>query len=85
MGEVCTVANTAGTVFQNEDYGIAFRPGEKRKKVDEALLSIREDGTYDLIKSKWFGECIPPTSRAESSATGSDQNGSAALPRRVAG
>ena len=50
-------AQLAGTVFQNEDYGIAFRPGDElRKKVDEALLSIREDGTYDMIKSKWFGE-----------------------------
>jgi len=50
-------AQLAGTVFQNEDYGIAFRVGDElRKKVDEALLSIREDGTFDLIKSKWFGD-----------------------------
>lgn len=54
-------AQLAGTVFQNEDYGIAFRPGDElRKKVDEALLSIREDGTYDMIKSKWFGDDTHP-------------------------
>ncbi|WP_328352774.1 transporter substrate-binding domain-containing protein [Mycobacterium sp. NBC_00419] len=49
-------AEMAGPVFKNEDYGIVFRPGsELRKQVDEALLSMREDGTYDMIKTKWFG------------------------------
>lgn len=46
----------AGTIFQSEDYGVAFRNGsELRKPFDESLLSLREDGTYDLIKGKWFG------------------------------
>lgn len=50
----------AGTIFQNEDYGVAFRNGsELRKQLDEALLSMREDGTYDLIKGKWFGSEAP--------------------------
>ena len=45
-----------GTVFQNEDYGIAFRNGsDLRKQADEALLRMREDGDYDMIKEKWFG------------------------------
>lgn len=45
-----------GTVFQNEDYGIAFRLGSAlRKQADEALLRMREDGDYDMIKQKWFG------------------------------
>ncbi|MGI9123829.1 MAG: transporter substrate-binding domain-containing protein [Mycobacterium sp.] len=49
-------AELVGTVFQSEDYGIAFRNGsDLRKTFDEALLSIREDGDYDLIKGKWFG------------------------------
>jgi len=49
-------AQLAGPIFQDEDYGIVFRIGsELRKKVDEALLSIREDGTFVMIKSKWFG------------------------------
>lgn len=46
----------AGPIFQNEDYGIAFPNGsDLRKQFDDALLSMREDGTYDLIKGKWFG------------------------------
>ena len=49
-------AQMAGPVFKDEDYGVAFRNGsELRKQFDEALLSMREDGSYDLIKGKWFG------------------------------
>ena len=50
----------AGPIFQEEDYGIAFHNGsDLRKEADEALLSMREDGTYDLIKQKWFGTGEP--------------------------
>jgi polar amino acid transport system substrate-binding protein len=50
----------AGPIFQNEDYGVAFRNGsDLRKQLDETLLSLREDGTYDLIKGKWFGTEAP--------------------------
>ena len=50
------LATLVGTVFQNTDYGIAFRNGsDLRKQADEALLKMREDGDYDLIKEKWFG------------------------------
>lgn len=50
-------AALVGTVFQGEDYGIAFRNGsELRKQADSALLLMREDGDYDLIKQKWFGD-----------------------------
>ena len=49
-------AQLAGPIFQDEDYGIVLQLGsELRKKVDEALMSMREDGTYDMIKAKWFG------------------------------
>ena len=49
-------AALVGTVFQNEDYGIAFRNGsDLRKQADRALLKMREDGDYDMIKQKWFG------------------------------
>ena len=49
-------AALVGTVFQTEDYGIAFRNGsELRKQTDEALLKLREDGDYEMIKQKWFG------------------------------
>ena len=50
------IAKIAGPIFATEDYGIAFRNGsELRKQVDETLLSMREDGTYDMIRDKWFG------------------------------
>lgn len=45
-----------GTVFENEDYGIVFRNGSVlRKQADGALLQLREDGDYEMIKQKWFG------------------------------
>lgn len=47
---------TAGAVFRKEDYGIVFAEGSPlRKKVDEALLELRENGTYAQIYQKWFG------------------------------
>ncbi|MFT3731072.1 MAG: transporter substrate-binding domain-containing protein [Hyphomicrobium sp.] len=46
----------AGTVFKKEDYGIVFAEGNPlRKRVDEALLELREDGTYERLYQKWFG------------------------------
>lgn len=50
------IANIAGPVFHDEDYGIVFALGsELRRQVDDALLSIRESGDFDLIKQKWLG------------------------------
>jgi polar amino acid transport system substrate-binding protein len=47
---------TAGPVFRKEDYGIVFAEGSSlRKKVDGALLKLRENGTYTQIYEKWFG------------------------------
>ena len=49
-----------GHVFQPEDYGIAFQNGsDLRKQADSALLSMREDGTFELIRQKWFGSGEP--------------------------
>lgn len=45
-----------GTVFRKEDYGIVFQTGSPlRKRVDGALLALREDGTYQALYDKWFG------------------------------
>ncbi len=46
----------AGSVFRKEDYGILF-PNESplRKPVNEALLRLRANGTYDRLLTKWFG------------------------------
>ncbi len=50
------VADLAGPIFRHEDYGIAFPLGsELRKQADDALLSMRESGDFELIKQKWLG------------------------------
>lgn len=50
------LAEIAGPVFYDEDYGIVFPLGSKlRREVDDALLSIQENGELDLIKQKWLG------------------------------
>lgn len=46
-----------GDVFHAEDYGIAFPLNSPwRKRVNGALLQIREDGTYQRLYEKWFVE-----------------------------
>lgn len=51
------VAQLAGSVFEAEDYGMAFTRGNPlRQDVDETLLAIRQDGTYDRIRAKYFGD-----------------------------
>jgi polar amino acid transport system substrate-binding protein len=45
-----------GNVFQREDYGIALPVrSEHRKAVNEALLGMRVDGSYDRIVEHYFG------------------------------
>jgi len=44
-----------GGPFRKEDYGIVFQQGNPlRKQVNNALLALREDGTYQQIYDKWF-------------------------------
>ena len=51
------IAAIAGPVFKDEDYGIVFPIGSRLKEeADEALLSMQENGQYDLLKQKWFGK-----------------------------
>ncbi|WP_171101446.1 transporter substrate-binding domain-containing protein [Ruegeria sp. HKCCD7255] len=50
------IATTTGGVFLRENYGIAFPTGSPLvEEVNQALLALREDGTYDDIYRKWFG------------------------------
>ncbi|HEV8719655.1 MAG TPA: transporter substrate-binding domain-containing protein [Candidatus Binatia bacterium] len=47
---------TVGSIFRKENYGIAFPPNSPyRKPVNEALLKLKENGTYEKIYTKWFG------------------------------
>ncbi|MGE5306391.1 MAG: transporter substrate-binding domain-containing protein [Alphaproteobacteria bacterium] len=44
-----------GSIFRKESYGIVF-PSDSpyRKPVNEALLKLKENGTYDQLYKKWF-------------------------------
>jgi polar amino acid transport system substrate-binding protein len=45
----------AGPLLKKESYGILFPRGSAlRKPVNEALLKLRENGTYDALYAKWF-------------------------------
>jgi polar amino acid transport system substrate-binding protein len=45
-----------GPIFMRENYGIVFPSGSPLvEEVNQALLALREDGTYDDIYRKWFG------------------------------
>jgi polar amino acid transport system substrate-binding protein len=48
-----------GPMLLKENYGILFPRGSAlRKPVNEALLKLREGGTYDAIYAKWFAGTI---------------------------
>lgn len=48
---------TVGDKLTGEDYGIAFPKGsELRDKINDALKTLKEDGRYDDLYEKWFGE-----------------------------
>ncbi len=50
------IATMTGNVFLRENYGIVFPTGSPLvEDVNQALLGLREDGTYDQIYRKWFG------------------------------
>src|SRR5690625_1060254 len=52
-GELVTV----GEKLTGEDYGIAFTKGsELRDVIDDALTTLKENGTYDDIYEEWFGD-----------------------------
>lgn len=46
-----------GPIFNEETYGIALPSGSTlRKPINEALLEMRQDGSYDELYANWFGE-----------------------------
>ena len=49
-------ASMAGSVFLRENYGMIFPTGSPLvEEVNQALLALRENGSYDTIYRKWFG------------------------------
>ena len=51
------IGQLAGPTFQHESYGIALPSGSDLiEPINQALLKMREDGTYAQLYRKWFGE-----------------------------
>jgi polar amino acid transport system substrate-binding protein len=49
------LVQVVGPVFRPEKYGIVVAEGSAlRKRINEALFELYEDGTYDQIRAKWF-------------------------------
>lgn len=50
----------AGENFTDEPYGIAVNKGQNKflTELNEALQTIKANGTYDEIYDKWFGEIL---------------------------
>jgi polar amino acid transport system substrate-binding protein len=45
----------AGSTFHADTYGIAFPTGSSlREPINNSLLRLRQNGTYDTIYAKWF-------------------------------
>lgn len=58
-------------LLEGQTFGIAFPKGSPLKiKVDEALTTLKEDGTFDELHEKWFGE--EATEALEQSSSGLD-------------
>lgn len=50
------IGEVVGQVFLRENYGIALPTGSPLAElINQSLLGLREDGTYDTIYRKWFG------------------------------
>lgn len=51
------IVRTVGKVFHSEKYGIALKQGSALiEPVNLSLLRLRENGTYQSLIDKWFGE-----------------------------
>ena len=49
-------ASVVGPEINRQDIGFVFQlDSPLRRQVNHALLSLREDGTYQQIYEKWFG------------------------------
>ena len=53
------IAVMAGPVFQDENQGFVLDINSPlRKPINQTLFEMREDGTYNMIKEKWFGDDV---------------------------
>jgi polar amino acid transport system substrate-binding protein len=50
-----------GPLFQREDYGIAMIDGSPHRRIiNRSLLGLIEDGTYNQLRTRWFGSEADP-------------------------
>src|SRR5699024_9906348 len=57
-------AKTVGPLYEAQPYGIVFTQGsEWVEPANEALQSMKDDGTYAEIYKKWFGKLPPEDDR----------------------
>jgi polar amino acid transport system substrate-binding protein len=51
------LVQVVGPIFLEETYGIALPTGSQlRKPIDESILRLMRNGTYNALYKKWFGE-----------------------------
>lgn len=49
-------ARVVGSVFAKQSYGIALKSNSAyRESINQAILLLKENGTYDRIYQQWFG------------------------------
>lgn len=49
-------ARVVGSVFAKQSYGIALKSNSPyRESINQAILRLKENGTYDRIYEQWFG------------------------------
>ncbi len=57
QGEGRGKVKVVGTVFAQQSYGIALQTNSPyRESINQAILKLKEDGTYGQIYQKWFGK-----------------------------
>ncbi|HAE36792.1 TPA: hypothetical protein DCX66_03505 [Candidatus Nomurabacteria bacterium] len=57
LNEGAEWAEITGEVFDKQEYGFVLQEGSPlRKDVNLAILTLRENGSYDELYKKWFGE-----------------------------
>lgn len=56
LNEGAEWAEITGELFDKQDYGFVLQEGSSlRKDVNLAILTLRENGSYDVLYKKWFG------------------------------
>jgi polar amino acid transport system substrate-binding protein len=62
-------------VYETSDYGIAFKKGtngELREQLNEFIATIKENGEYDRLQAKWFGDKEPTEFADPNALTGTN-------------